>query len=254
MSLARRPLAAVTAAALLAAGLVASGAAPVLAETAKAAPAAADAAAAVLDDGITVGGLGTVNGTPDLLRLQVRVVAVKPTAALALAAASGVSGRVRTALRQHGVAATDIQTTQLNVTPAYAGRPARQVGFQVVEGLQAQLTLAGAGSTITDVVRVGGTALRFDGVFFLISDESPLQAQARDKAFAQARAKAEQYARLAGRTLGAVESVNEDIVPGYYDGGYGRFVGGAAFAAGGYAISPGVQRIDVRVIARWALA
>ncbi len=52
-----------------------------------------------------------------------------------------------------------------------------------------------------------------------------------DKAFAQA--KAEQYARLAGRTLGTVQSVNEDIVPGYDDGGYGRFLSGAAFASGG---------------------
>jgi hypothetical protein len=115
--------------------------------------------------------------------------------------------------------------------------------------------VAGAGATITDVVRVGGAALRFDGVFFLISNESPLQAQARDRAYAQARAKAEQYARLAGRPLGALQSIQEDLGHGYFDGGSGRFASAASLqsAGGDYVVSPGTQRVDVRVVARWAL-
>ncbi len=248
-----RPLIAVVAgAALLSASAPASAATGVSRSTGT----LSAAAHAGSEDGVSVAGLGTVNGTPDLFRLQLRVVAVKPDAPAALAASTVVLGRIRTALRQNGVAAEDIQTTQLSVSPVNAGKPARRVGFQVVQGVTAQLRgAAGAGKTITDVVRVGGAALRFDGVFFLISDDSPLQAQARAKAFAQAQAKAEQYARLTGRTLGAVLAVQEDIGGYSYDGGFGRFASAQSLASanGGYVVDPGVQRVDVRTVVRWAL-
>lgn len=243
-----RPLIAVAAAAALL-----CAAAPASADTTTSRP-TRDAAAALADEGVSVAGLGTVTGAPDLLRLQLRVVAVKPDATSALAASSVVAGRVRTALRQHGVAAADIQTSQLSVSPVNAGKPARRIGYQAVQGITAELKgFAGAGQTITDVVRVGGAALRFDGVYFLISDDSPLQAQARVKAFAQARAKAEQYAVLTGRTLGAVLSVQEDVGYGFFDGG--RFASAASLASGsgGYVVNPGVQRVDVRTLVRWAL-
>jgi uncharacterized protein YggE len=243
------------AAASLATALALTGVTPATAATAAGSEARAAATAAVDPaDGVTVAGLGTVLGTPDQLRLSLRVVAVRPDASSALAAASVVAGRVRTALRQHGVAAADIATTQLSVSPVVTGKPARRTGFSVVQGLTAQLALARAGATITDVVKVGGAALRFDGVFLLLSDDSPYQAQARDRAYAQARSKAEQYARLTGRGLGPVLSVQEDVGNVYLDGSYGRFVAASSLSAsGGYVVDPGTQRVDVRVQVRWSL-
>jgi uncharacterized protein YggE len=215
---------------------------------------AASSAAVDPADGVTVSGVGTVLGTPDLLRLSLRVVAVRPDATSALAAANVVTGRVRTALRQHGVAAADIATTQLSVSPVYSGKPARRTGFSVVQGLSASLAVGQAGATIGDVVKVGGAALRFDGVYLLLSDDSPYQAQARDKAYAQAKARADQYARLTGRALGPVLSVQEDVGSVSFDGSYGRFVPAAAVASGpGYVVDPGTQRVDVRVQVRWSL-
>lgn len=239
---------------VVAAGAMLCAAAPALADTAVS-RSVADAAPvrATTEEGVSVAGLGTVNGTPDQLRMQLRVVVVKPDATAALAASNVVAGRVRTALRQHGIAAADIATTQLSVSPMNAGKPARRVGYQVVQGVTATLrSLTGAGQTITDVVRVGGASLRFDGVFFFISDDSPLQEQARVKAFAQARVKAEQYARLTGRALGPVLAVQEDLNY-YFDNG--RFASAASLSsgAGGYVVDPGVQRVDVRTVVRWAL-
>lgn len=251
----RRPVAAGLAAASLATALALAGVTPATAATASSSRADTSTTATVDPaDGVTVAGVGTVLGTPDQVRLSLRVVAVKPDAASALAAANVVAGRVRTSLRQHGVAAADIATTQLSVSPVTTGKPPRRTGFSVVEGLTAQLVLARAGATITDVVRVGGAGLRFDGVFLLLSDDSPYQAQARDRAYAQARGKAEQYARLTGRALGPVLSVQEDVGNVYYDGSYGRFVSAQTLSAsGGYVVDPGTQRVDVRVQVRWSL-
>lgn len=220
---------------------------PLAPATAQEAPAAASAA------GITVAGVGTVSGTPDVLRLGLRVVVVRPTADVALRDADVVTARVRTALRSQGVTAADLQTTQLTVSPSYSGKPARLVGYQVVQGLAAQLRdLSKAGQAVTLAVTAGGTSLRFDGVSFLLSDDSPLKVRARDAAFAQAKAKATQYATLSGRALGPVASVQEDVLPYYY--GSQDSATAAAPAAGGLALDPGTQRVDVRVVVRWALA
>lgn len=74
--------------------------------------------------------------------------------------------------------------------------------------------------TVREVVRTGavlqavtdaaGAAARVDSVVFDVSDPAPLQARAREAAHADAHAKAEQYARLSGRHLGALVSLSED--------------------------------------------
>ena len=219
-------------------------------------PSAAVAQTAVAQQaGVTVAGLGSVSGTPDVLRMSLRTVVVRPDVTTALRDANTVTNRIRTSLRNNGVAAADLQTTQLQVNPSYAGKPARIVGYQVVQGLSAQLrNLATAGQTVSQAITVGGTYLRFDGVGFELSDDSPLKVRARERAFAQAKAKAEQYAALSGRTLGTVESISEDVQPVYYD----QSSGGAAKAeaasdAGPVPFDPGTQRVDVRVLVRWSL-
>ena len=228
----------------------ATGSAPALAQSA---PVAAPA-------GVTVAGLGTVSGTPDVLRMSLRVVVIRPDVTTALRDANTVTGRIRTSLRNNGVAAEDLQTTQLQVNPSYGGKPSKLIGYQVVQGLAAQLRkLDSAGKTVTDAITVGGTYVRFDGVSFVLSDDSPLKVKARERAFVQAKAKAEEYAKLSGRTLGPVESINEDVQQNYYDefGRNGTFATGAASsdsAAGPVSFDPGTQRVDVRVSVRFAIA
>ncbi|MCA1710785.1 MAG: SIMPL domain-containing protein [Actinobacteria bacterium] len=216
-------------------------------------PFAAADSAADQPDGITVAGVGTVSGTPDVLRMSLRVVVLRPDVSTALRDANVVTNRIRTSLANHGVKPEDLQTTQLSVNPSYTGRPPHLAGYQVVQGLAAQLRdLTTAGQTVTDAITAGTTYLRFEGVNFVLSDDSPLRVKAREKAFALARSKAEQYAQLAGRTLGTVQSISEDVQPAYYDGSYNSGFASAAPAAGGLAFDPGSQRVDVRVVARWS--
>jgi hypothetical protein len=97
-------------------------------------------------------------------------------------------------------------------TPVYVGPQDQNApnGFDVFETVAVTLrNLSDAGATISDAAAAGGDATRINGVSFAVDDHSALLTQARDAAFADAKAKAEQYANLAGRSLGKVSMVTE---------------------------------------------
>jgi len=196
--------------------------------------------------------VGTVSGTPDTLRLSLRIVVLRPDVDRALRDAGVVLGRIRSSLAANSVKPEDLRTTGLSVGPSYSGKPTRLVGYQVVQGLSARVRgVDGAGKTIGDAIRAGTTYVRFDGVSFAIDDDSPLKKAAREKAFAQAKDKAEQYAAFAGRPLGAVVSISEDVTQAPYD--LGRFGYADSASASGFGLDPGSQQVDVRVVVRWSL-
>src|SRR5690349_859631 len=84
--------------------------------------------------GITVSATGTVSGTPDTLRLSMGVSVTSGTVSTALAQANAAAEKVQASLRQHGVAAKDLQTSGLSIQPQY-GSGDRPVitGYSVTE-------------------------------------------------------------------------------------------------------------------------
>jgi uncharacterized protein YggE len=69
------------------------------------------------------------------------------------------------------------------------------------------------GDLVQAFAGAAGNALTIDHIGLELGDPAPLLAQAREAAFVDARAKAEQYAALAGRGLGKVVDVS-DVVNG----------------------------------------
>ena len=67
-----------------------------------------------------------------------------------------------------------------------------------------------AGQCLTTAAEAGGNDLAIDGISLEISDPVPLRVLARERAFADAHSKAEEYATLAGRSLGTLDSLQED--------------------------------------------
>jgi uncharacterized protein len=170
---------------------------------------------AVAGPGITVGGRADVAGTPDTLRLDLSVVATAPTVTEALAAANRSAGAVQKSLLSSGVQGKDLQTSRLDIQPSYdypnGGTP-RLRGYQVSESVSAKLrNLGSAGDGIGQAVTAGGNAVRVNGISLDLEDSGAMVSSARDKAFADAKAKAEQYAKEAGRGLGEVISITEDV-------------------------------------------
>jgi len=165
--------------------------------------------------GITVSGQADVAGIPDTLRLDLSVVATAPSVSEALAKANGSADAVQKSLLVNGVGQKDLQTSGLNIAPSYdytkSGAP-RIKGYVVSESVSAKLRdLGRAGDAIGKAVRVGGNAVQVNGISLDLEDTGALVAQARDRAFTDAKAKAEQYAKVAGRSLGAAASIAETV-------------------------------------------
>jgi uncharacterized protein YggE len=177
----------------------------------------AAAATPTADDkspGIAVTGVGEVSGTPDVLRLDMSTEVRAASVDGALQKASAAMRDVIRALRDGGVAAKDIRTAGLSVNPDYSydGSQQRITGYIATENLSATLRdLNKAGRIVSRAVAAGGDAARVNGLQLDLEGDSGLLVQARKQAFDEAKKKAETYAEAAGRHLGAVSSVSEQV-------------------------------------------
>ena len=115
------------------------------------------------------------------------------------------------------------------------------------------LTSEGAGSIIDIVVAAGEDLVRIDNISFSIDDPSVYQEEARQKAIADAKAKAENMARLSGVTLGRPTYISESaqIPPPIYR--QDVFEGVAAAPAVKTPISPGEMEISLTVQLTYAI-
>jgi uncharacterized protein len=206
--------------------------------------------ASAVGTGITVIGKGKATGKPDTLRLDLGVSVSGSTVSAALSAADAAESKVQKALRQGGVADKDLQTSGLSIQPDYSyGKSGQQSlrGYQVTESVTAKLRdLTKAGNVIAAAAAAGGNAVRINGISLDLEDTGSLLSGARDSAFADARTKAVQYAKAAGRSLGAVVSISETVqnpTPINYD----SFQGAAMTAAASVPIAAGSQDVDVTV-------
>jgi uncharacterized protein YggE len=205
--------------------------------------------------GITVSGTAQVAGTPDTLRLSLAVTTKASTVDKALEQANRATASVQSALRSRGVASKDLQTSDLQIQPEYRypsdGTPVAD-GYTVTEGLNVVLRdIRKAGATISAATAAGGNAIRVNGITLALEDTGTLVSAARDKAVADARAKAEQYAKAVGRPLGPVTSLAESVSqPPPMD----YAMAPMASVAKAVPIAPGSQNVGVTVTLTYAFA
>ena len=172
-------------------------------------PCAAQAQAARV---ITMAGHGEVRATPDTAMLSAGVSTQAPTAAAALAANNSRMQAVMAAIKKLGVSDKDIRTSNFSVSPQYAnpgGDAPRVTGYQASNQVDVRLEdVAKLGTTLDALVTAGANQMH--GVSFLIRNDAELLSQARAAAVADARAKAETFAKAAGVNLGAILSIGEE--------------------------------------------
>ena len=162
---------------------------------------------------ITVVGSGTAAARPDTAEVSAGVVTQAPTAAQALAQNNAGMEKVIKAVTAMGIADKDIQTTNVSVVPQRRqGRQEPQppdiVGYEVSNQVKIKVRdLAAVGRLLDALVGQGANVL--GGISFSVGDPAPVLDQARTKAMADARRKAEVYAKAAGVTLGPLLSIRE---------------------------------------------
>jgi uncharacterized protein len=167
-----------------------------------------------LPPGISVTGQGEVTGVPDTLTMTFGVSVLRPTVAEAVNVAADRADAVIGALQAQGVAESDIQTASYSIWPEYNYRDTGQelIGYRVENSVIAKVRdIENAGSVIDAASAAGGDEARVSGVSFAIEDDTELLQDARAAAWADATAKAEQLATLAGVTLGEPVSISETI-------------------------------------------
>lgn len=218
------------------------------------AKAATPVAGASAPDVVTVDGTGKAAGMPDTMVTSVTVSAKEASPSAALDSANKTMTAVQRVLTSHGVAAKDLKTTGLSVNPNYIYGNGTQTldGYSAEEDLQVTFRdLATAGETVTAVTAAGGNQVRLGGLSLDLQGDSRLVADARKAAFDDAKSKAEQYATLAGRQLGSVVSLTEQVDQPQQRQVYAA--GAAAADSAAVPIAAGSQSVSVNLSAVWSL-
>ncbi|HZS19769.1 MAG TPA: SIMPL domain-containing protein [Pseudonocardiaceae bacterium] len=208
------------------------------------------AATSAASMGITTRGIGTVTTTPDTVTVVVGVQTRGPSAKAALDENTSKATALINMFKSRGVAAADLQTSQLSVSPTYDPATGRIISYEVTDQVTATLhDVHAAGGLIDAAGEAAGDAVRIQQLSFSISDDSALRAQARADAVRQAQAHARQLADAAGVRLGRMYLLTE--VPATPPGPLGREAAPAPAAP--VPIEPGSQKLTVMVELAYAI-
>lgn len=174
---------------------------------------AAGAMAAETGPTITVTGRGEVAAAPDMATITLGVTSQARTAAEAMDKTSAATAAILKELEAAGIAARDMQTSDLSLDPVWSNRGGNGAAPRI-EGFTARNTLRvrvrdldRLGAVLDDVLRVGANTFR--GLSFGLQEPQPLADQARAEAVADAQRKAALMAEAAGMALGPVLSISE---------------------------------------------
>ena len=196
-------------------------------------------------------GTGTAAAVPDVVDGELGAEASAADVQQALDAAAAGLDAARSALADHGVAAADVQTTQ---TSTWTER--RDGGEQVTTArlsLRARVRdVATAGECVRTALAAAGPVARLESMHVAFGDTDTLVRSAREAAFHDARATAEQLAALAGRTLGPVVDVLDGAGGGGGGAGPRAWAMRSDMAATGIGVDPGTQEVSASVTVRWS--
>jgi uncharacterized protein YggE len=213
-------------------------------------------AQAELPPAISVSGEATVSVPPDLAQIDAGVASDAKTAKEAAETNNAAMGKVLAALKGTGIDEKDFQTSRLSLQPQYAsavsGRPTQNtvVGYRASNHVTVKVRdLTKVASVIDTLVAAGANDI--GNVGFMVAQPSKLLDEARDKAVADARRKAEIYAKAAGVTLGAPLDITEGGTPTPMF--RAKMVGAAPMAVSGTPIAQGEETLSVSVSITWAI-
>jgi uncharacterized protein YggE len=161
---------------------------------------------------ISVTGEANVSVPPDLAQVDAGVASEAKTAREASDANNAAMGKVLLALKGAGIEEKDYQTSRLSLQPQYPPNrsgPSPVVGYRASNRITIRLHDVTKVASVIDTL-VGAGANDIGGINFMVSQASKLLDDARAQAIADARRKAEIYAKAAGVTLGAPLSISEE--------------------------------------------
>jgi uncharacterized protein YggE len=203
--------------------------------------------------------MGRASGAPDVAHINVGVETESAAVQQAVADNKAKMTKLLDALKSLEIADKDIQTSNYGVfteRQPVPGPEGKDGGGPTTYHVNNQVSV-----TVRDVSKLGDVldkvvaagANNVYGVSFSVDDTSKLQADARAKAIADAKERAESLAKLTGATLGEVVSVSEVIGgPGpVFDSS--RMSAAVGLGGGGAPIQPGELEVNTSVQVTYAI-
>jgi uncharacterized protein len=227
---------------------------PLLTAAALAMPAAAAAQTAlqvqpIAGTRLDISATGEVTRVPDIAIISTGVVTRAASATAAIQQNATRMERVRAALKRAGIEDRDIQTSSINLNPEYVyaeRQPPRVTGYTASNQVSVRFRDIRKTGEILDVLVAEG-ANQINGPSLTIDKPEQALDEARLKAVANGRARAELYARALGMRVTRLLSVSES-------GGYAApppmpMYARAEMAAADAStkIDPGEQKVQVSV-------
>lgn len=209
-------------------------------------------------EGIWASGEGKITVTPDVANVSLGIEAQAATVTEAQNQAASAMDNVMNALTENDVAKKDIQTQYFSISKVTRWDDKNQqevvLGYRVTNTVTAKIRDIEKTGTIIDAVALaGGDLTRVNNIYFSVDDPTAYHKEARDKAMADARNKAEQLASLAGVKLGKATYISENLyfppTPIYR----GPMMEAAPAAPPTTPISPGETEITLTVQVTYAI-
>ena len=160
---------------------------------------------------LDINATGEVSRVPDVAVISAGVVSRSTTASGALQDTANRMQRVLAALRRAGVQDRDIQTSNVNLNPEYKyenNQAPQLVGYTATNNVSIRFRDIRSSGAILDALVAQG-ANQINGPSLTVDKPDAALDEARMKAIAAGRARAELYARSLGMRVVRVVSINE---------------------------------------------
>ena len=208
------------------------------------------------DTGVTVEATGIVKVVPDGVQFNFSVFALGSTSKAASQSANVLADQARKALDVFNIDKKDITTQNVSIYPEYSyAQDGKQtlIGFRATQSFAVTLrNAAKAGDVVDEVVSMVKTGLTISMLSATLLDTEDALDQARAKATALAKKKAENYADLLNVELGSVLSIREYGASTQIPQPWARGEAGASDAALTI-VDLGTQEVSLTLQVRWAL-
>lgn len=157
-------------------------------------------------------GEGKVTSVPDVVLVTVGIQANGSTVKAAQDQINATINKVSEAIKKLGVEKKDIQTQNYNINTDYdfSGGTQRIKGYSANTNLSIKVRQIDKANSVIDEATANG-ANQIGGINFDVSDKTKLENEARQKAVADAKKKAENAARITGFKLGRIINYTENL-------------------------------------------
>lgn len=161
---------------------------------------------------LTVTGSGKVYLTPDIAYITIGVHTEGENAAETVASNNAQAEKVIDALKAQGIADKDIQTTNFSIYPQQEydteGKPTGKIKYIVDNSVFVTVRdITNVGDVLDATVSAGANSI--SGIQFDVADKTAALSEARKAAVNDARVKADELAKAAGVSVGAVQTISE---------------------------------------------